>query len=81
LVVEIRYFAAAADLTDRGTDTLNLPDGATIADLSAALISRYGDGMTRMLRVAAFLTDGELTRDPDRVIGEQVDLLPPFAGG
>lgn len=79
--VEVRYFAAAAEAADRSAETLSLPLGADLADLRAALIDRYGERMEKILGVAAYLVDSELTRDPARPVGAQVDVLPPFAGG
>jgi sulfur-carrier protein len=80
-VVEIRYFAAIADLTGRAGECLDLPAGATVADLRALLCARYGEDMDRMLKVAAYLVGDELTRDPADRLAARVDVLPPFAGG
>lgn len=79
--VDVRYFAAAAEAADRTEETLSLPDGAALADLRAALIDRYGERMDKILGVAAYLVDSDLTRDLARPVGAQVDVLPPFAGG
>lgn len=79
--VEVRYFAAAAEAADRSIETLSLPLGADLADLQAALADRYGERMEKILGVAAYLVDSELTRDVARPVGAQVDVLPPFAGG
>ncbi|WP_430335684.1 MoaD/ThiS family protein [Rhodococcus sp. ACT016] len=79
--VEVRYFAAAAEAADRAEETLSLPAGADLADLRTALIDRYGERMGKILGVAAYLIDSELTRDLTRPVGAQVDVLPPFAGG
>ncbi|MGO4202452.1 MoaD/ThiS family protein [Rhodococcus sp. TAF43] len=79
--VEVRYFAAAAEAADCTTETLSVPMDADLADLTAVLVDRYGAGMEKILGVAAYLVDSELTRDPSRPVGAQVDVLPPFAGG
>lgn len=79
--VEVRYFAAAAEAADRPEETLELPDRADLADLRSALVERYGARMEKILGVAAYLVDSELTRDLTRPVGAQVDVLPPFAGG
>lgn len=80
-MVEIRYFAAIADLTGRSTETIELAPGASVADLRTALTQRYGEDMDRMLKVAAYLIGDELTRDPSTPLTARVDVLPPFAGG
>ena len=79
--VEVRFFAAAAEAADRTEETLSLPAGADLADLRAALTDRYGERMAKILGVAAYLVDSELTRDLTRPVGARVDVLPPFAGG
>jgi molybdopterin converting factor small subunit len=80
-VVEVRYFAAVADLTGRAGERLDLPVGATVGDLRDLLCVRYGDDMDRLLKVAAYLVGDELTRDPSDRLAARVDVLPPFAGG
>ncbi len=77
-VVLVRYFAAAAEAAAREEETLT---AATAGELRTALIDRYGDAMEKVLRSGSFLVDGVVTRDPERVLGDRVDVLPPFAGG
>ena len=79
--VEVRYFAAAAEAAGRSAETVSLPRDADLTDLQVVLIDRYGDRMAKILGVAAYLVDSELTRDLSRPVGAQVDVLPPFAGG
>ncbi len=79
--VTVRFFAAAQDAAGCGEHFVALPADATLADLRAALIERHGPGMERVLRVAAFLQNDELTRDLDAPAAARVDVLPPFAGG
>ena len=54
---------------------------ATVGDLRALLIDRYGDAMARVLASGSFLVDGVVSRDDARTLGARVDVLPPFAGG
>ncbi|MCX5044802.1 MoaD/ThiS family protein [Aldersonia sp. NBC_00410] len=79
--VDVRYFAAAADAARCAKETIALPAAATLGDLAATLIQRHGPDMTRVLKVAAFLVEDELTRDRTQPIAPRVDILPPFAGG
>lgn len=79
--VQVRYFAAAAEAADRAEETLTLPADADLARLREVLVERYGERMEKILAVAAYLVDSELTRDPAGAVGSQVDVLPPFAGG
>lgn len=77
----MRYFAAAAEAAGCTKETLDLDPSSALGALKTALIERHGPDMERVLTVAAFLIDSELTRDLTRAAGAQVDVLPPFAGG
>ncbi|WP_237174203.1 MoaD/ThiS family protein [Prescottella equi] len=79
--VQVRYFAAAAEAAGRTEETLTVPVGADLAHLRVVLAERYGEQMAKVLGVAAYLVDSELTRDPSSGVGAQVDVFPPFAGG
>ena len=78
-VVEVRYFAAARDAA--GTSSEQLEGPATVGQLKALLVERYGDGMARVVTSGSFLVDGVVSRDDARPLGARVDVLPPFAGG
>lgn len=80
-MVEVRYFAAVADAVGRDTENLDLPPGATIADLRARLTAAYGPELDKMLSVCAYLLGDELTRDTTAPLTARVDVMPPFAGG
>ena len=77
-MVEVRYFAAAAEAAGRDSESLA---AATVGELRSLLKDRYGEPMTRVLRSGSFLVDGVVSRDPARALGERVDVLPPFSGG
>lgn len=77
-MVEVRYFAAIADATGCAKETL---DADTVGELRRILIAKYGADMNRKLAVSAYLVGDELTRDDSTVLGDRVDVLPPFAGG
>ncbi len=77
--VVIRYFASAAEAA--GRDEERLPAVATVGELRAVLVRRYGDAMARVLASGSFLVDGVVSRDESRAVGARVDVLPPFAGG
>ncbi|MBC7302224.1 MAG: MoaD/ThiS family protein [Nocardia sp.] len=80
-MVEVRYFAAIADAVGKTTESLDLPEGATVADLRATLAATYGSDIDGLVGVCAFLIGDELTRDPGAMLRGRVDVLPPFAGG
>jgi molybdopterin converting factor small subunit len=77
--VVVRYFASAAEAA--GTEEESLEAGATVGELRAVLLAKYGEAMARVLASGSFLVDGVVSRDDARELGARVDVLPPFAGG
>lgn len=77
-MVEVRYFAAAAEAAGVEEETLSAD---TVAQLKALLAEKYGAPMERVLASGSFLVDGVVSRDPSLALGSRVDVLPPFAGG
>ena len=81
--VTIRYFAAARAAAGVEVEPLELPDGATVDDVLAAVRTRHGSELSRVLGRCSFLLDEVAVRDRATVVpaGATVDVLPPFAGG
>ena len=79
-MTQLRYFAAAAEAAGRADEVWDA-QVATVGELRAALVERYGTPMERVLATGSFLVDGVVSRDPARALGARVDVLPPFAGG
>ncbi|PVX59516.1 MoaD/ThiS family protein [Rhodococcus globerulus] len=79
--IRVRYFAAAAEAAGCTEESVEIGVGADLGALRSVLVERHGPKMERVLTVAAFLQDDELTRDPGRAAAPRVDVLPPFAGG
>ena len=77
-MVEVRYFAAAAEAAGVEEESL---DADTVGALRSLLASMYGAPMERVLASGSFLVDGVVSRDPSVALGSRVDVLPPFAGG
>ena len=77
-MAEVRYFAAAAEAAGRESESL---EAATVGELKAVLVERYGELMGRVVASGSFLVDGIASRDDAKAIGARVDVLPPFAGG
>lgn len=81
MTVTIRYFAAAEDAAGREEEVVAFPTGATLGEVKAALVERYGDLMRRVVESGSFLVDGVVRRDLAHPVGRRIDVLPPFAGG
>ena len=79
--VEVRAFGGVADRAGLTVLPVELPDGATVADLRAALARAHPDVALLMPRCAVAV-DLEVAAD-DVVLhgGEEVAVLPPVAGG
>ena len=77
-MVEVRYFAAAAEAAGVEEEVLS---AETVGGLRSLLVDKYGAPMERVLASGSFLVDGVVSRDPAVALGSRVDVLPPFAGG
>ena len=86
--VTVRYWAAARSAAGVEAETVPVGDGATLADVLAAVRSRHG-ARSRLAAVLAacsvLVGDRPVgSRAPEDVPvwpGETVEMLPPFAGG
>jgi len=83
--VTVRFFAAARAAADAEQEIVALPQGATLADLVAALAGRSAE-LSNVLARCSYLCDGvavgaEAAAARALVSGQTVDVLPPFAGG
>ena len=81
MLVTVRFFAAARDRTKVSKLELELPEGARVCELTAALVSKFPElgPLLPKLRVAV----AEEFADAQDVIpeGAEVALIPPVAGG
>jgi molybdopterin converting factor small subunit len=77
----VRYFAgarAAAGVTEEVA-----PSGLSLDELAAELVTRHGERLSTVLKVASFLVDGVAWHDRQAPLPTEatIDVLPPFAGG
>ncbi|MCH6470914.1 MoaD/ThiS family protein [Sinomonas sp. 5-5] len=85
----LRYYAAASAAAGVESETLEVPDGATLARAleAARAVARSprpdAPGLEEVLRRCSYLVNETAARDPQRRLaeGDLVDVLPPFAGG
>ena len=79
--VQTLFFAAYRDLLGTATLDVELPDGATVADLVESLRARGApfDGLPREPAVAVNRTYASLTEALGS--GDEVAFIPPVAGG
>lgn len=85
--ITVRYWAGARAAAGTAEDVVELPAGATLADLVSRVLELHpGDRMERTVAVCSVLLGDRPvgTQDPGAVVvpaGSVVELLPPFAGG
>jgi sulfur-carrier protein len=82
-VVTVRYFAGARAAAGVPSENVELPDGATVADVVELVTERHGETLARVLAACSFLLDSIAVRDRAAPVppGAAIDVLPPFAGG
>ncbi|TDQ62694.1 molybdopterin converting factor small subunit [Actinomycetospora succinea] len=83
VTVTVRYFAGAKAAAGTRSEPVEIPAGATVADLVTALAADHGEALARVLGAASFLLDETAVHDRTTVLphGATFDVLPPFAGG
>jgi molybdopterin converting factor subunit 1 len=81
MTVTVRLFARARDLAGAPAVAVELPAGATVADLRAALAARH-PALAGLLRHSAFAVNDDFASDSLPVPPDcAVALLPPVSGG
>jgi molybdopterin converting factor subunit 1 len=79
--VHVRLFAGLHDLVGRRNLALDLPDGATVADLHTQLAREY-PAVTPFLRtLACAVGEDYVAMDQPLREGDDVALIPPVSGG
>ncbi len=75
----LRLFAAARE--SAGTASAQV-DGATVGEVLAAAVARYGEGFQTVLASCRVWVNGD-PADPHTAVGskDEVAVLPPVSGG
>lgn len=77
----VRYFAVARERAKLGSEVVELPAGAKVADLKALLASRH-PALASVFPQLKFALDEEFAPlDTPLHDGCEVALIPPVAGG
>ncbi len=81
MLVHVRLFARARDLAGADMLRVELPDGATVADLRRRLAAEY-PALSSLLERSALAVENEFAADTQVLpAGVEVALLPPVSGG
>ncbi len=77
----VLLFAGARELVDRSETTLDLPEGATVAQLRGALQEKHPQ-LQPLLAHALFAIDNDYVSNETLVpAGVEVACIPPVSGG
>ncbi len=77
----VRMFARARDLAGTDQVAVELPDGATVADLRRRLVALY-PRLADLAAKCAVAVDAEFAADDAPLKdGAEIALLPPVSGG
>ena len=79
--VHIRYFAALREVMGRADETLELPDGATVAEASLALAERTPALRAPLAVCVAAVNRAYVTPDTPLAEGDELVFIPPLGGG
>lgn len=81
MIVEVKMFAIAQQLTGRETVELNLVENATVADLRAALAEQH-PSLAAVQDHLLIAINTEYARDDMKIpAGVQIACIPPVSGG
>ena len=79
--IEVQFFAVLADRIGHKSDTLELPEGATVGGAMEALAERHEIIRTMQASLAAAV--GNAYVPPEHTLGEgdTLAIIPPVSGG
>lgn len=81
MIVHVRLFARARDLVRSDELRMEMPDGATVADLRRRLAADY-PALSSLLERSALAVENEFAADSQVLLADaEIALLPPVSGG
>ena len=79
--IELLLFASSKDLFGKPQISIELPDGATVGDLKAALTDQQPDAVSLIQR-CAFSVDQRYATDATILLANhEIAMIPPVSGG
>ncbi|MGB7603188.1 MAG: molybdopterin converting factor subunit 1, partial [Candidatus Sulfotelmatobacter sp.] len=79
--VRVLFFGMLKDLADRSSDTLELPDGATVSDLLKHYQARIPKLKNSFSSLAVAVNQEYAAAATELKSDDEVALLPPVSGG
>ena len=81
MTITVHLFAAAKDLAGNPTATVDLPAGATVADLRTGLSNRF-PALAQLLARSAVAVNQEYAEESVVLSpGDELAVIPPVSGG
>jgi len=83
VTVQVRYFAAARAAAGSDEEPVTVESPATVASVIDSITTRHGDALARVLTRCSYLLGATAVHELSTPVraGDQLDVLPPFAGG
>ncbi|HYE19286.1 MAG TPA: MoaD/ThiS family protein [Tepidisphaeraceae bacterium] len=81
MTVHVRLFALLRDLAQTTQTSLDLSDGATVADAVTAVAARYPAVSPALARTAYAVNMTKVDANAVLHDGDELALLPPVSGG
>ena len=79
--VTVRYHGIIGDMLRRKTQTVEIPDGATVTDLLAIVIGDDEGAQSILKQTRAFIDGKQADRTMPLADGAEVTFMRPIAGG
>ena len=79
--ITVKFQGIIADMLGRKTDSITLPDGATVDDLFAALTSGDETASAVLKQTRAFINGHQAEKSAPLADGAEVIYMRPIAGG
>ena len=81
MVVTVKYHGIIGDMLRRKTQAVDLPDGATVADLQSVITSSDPHAQAILKQTRAFIDGIQADRTVPLSEGVEVIFMRPIAGG
>ena len=79
--IRIRYFASFREIIGQNEEIVTLPEGATVADVRALLLTRFPRLQPIMQRSACAVNHAYVPADTMLHEGDELVFIPPVGGG
>lgn len=77
----MRYFASLREVADKNEETLEVPEGTSVADVRALLLARYPRLENALARAVCAVNHQYVTAETSVHEGDEVVFIPPVGGG